>query len=209
MILFHHIVQVLVLPEQTRLGEGAVLLEGLECRWVRRVLVHGDHPGSERMGGLEHLAKKALSRLRIARGTQHEIQRGTCGINGAVEVVPVLFDLDVGFIHAIGIVRDFELRPTPLVQLRRIALDPAKHRGVVDPHAAFPHELFHVAVAQGLAQIPPHGTEDDVSFKVAPFEQGRIAHGMAPVIWDRDGLARCSRPPAILATEPKHLPEET
>jgi uncharacterized protein DUF1566 len=29
----------------------------------------------------------------------------------------------------------------------RIALDPAKHRGGVAPHAAFPRELFHVALA--------------------------------------------------------------
>jgi hypothetical protein len=43
---------------------------------------------------------------------------------------------------------------TPLIQLRRSALDLATHRGMVDPHTAFPHELFHVAVAQCVAQIP-------------------------------------------------------
>jgi hypothetical protein len=161
MILFHHIVQVFALPEQTPFWEGAVQLEGLECRWVRRVLVHGDHPWGEGM----------LSRIRIARGTQHEIQRGARGIDGAVEVVPLLLDFDVGFIHAIGIVRDFELRPTPLVQLWRVALDPAKHRGVVDLHTPFLQELFHIAIAQRVAQVPAHGSEDDVGFKVAPFEQ--------------------------------------
>jgi hypothetical protein len=50
-------------------------------------------------------------------------------------------------------------------------LAPAKHRGVVDPHTAFPQKLFHVMVAQRLVQIPPHGAEDTVGLKVAPFEQ--------------------------------------
>jgi hypothetical protein len=43
--------------------------------------------------------------------------------------------------------RRFELGSTPLVQLRRIGLDPAKHRGVVDADAAFPQEFIRVARA--------------------------------------------------------------
>jgi hypothetical protein len=57
-----------------------------------------------------------------------------------------------------------------------------KDGGVVDRHATFPHKFFHVALAQGVPQIPPHGAEDDLGFKMAPFEQGEIAHGQSPVI---------------------------
>jgi hypothetical protein len=41
---------------------------------------------------------------------------------------------------------------------------------MINRQSAFPHEFFHVAIAQGIAQIPLHGTEDDVGFKVTPFE---------------------------------------
>jgi VanZ like family len=92
---------------------------------------------------------------------------------------------------------------TPLIEFWSVVLDPTKHRRMIDPHAAFAHKLFHIAVAQRVAQIPPHSTEDAVSLQVAPFEEGGIAHGRSPVIGGRDCLTRCSRSPAILATEPR------
>jgi hypothetical protein len=49
--------------------------------------------------------------------------------------------------------------------------------------------------------------EDSVALKVASFEQERIAHGSSLVMWDRYGLTRCIRSPAILAAEPP--PEST
>jgi hypothetical protein len=51
------------------------------------------------------------------------------------------------------------------------------------PQATFPQEFFDIAIAQGVAQTPPHGTENDVGLKVAPFTEGEIAHGRSPVIW--------------------------
>jgi hypothetical protein len=76
---------------------------------------------------------------------------------------------------------------------------------MIDKDASFPQEFFHITLAQGILQVPPHRAEDDVGFKVAPFEQGRISHGWSPVIWDRYYLARCSRSPAILTTEPENI----
>jgi hypothetical protein len=98
---------------------------------------------------------------------------GRGGAGGwSAEVVPLLFNFDVRCIDAGRIVGRTQKGLAPSVQIWRIALDPAKHRGMVDPLTAFPHELFHVAVAQRVAQIPSHGTEDHVGLKVAPFEQG-------------------------------------
>ena len=58
----------------------------------------------------------------------------------------------------------------------------SKYGRMIDGDASFPHELFDIAIAQGVAQIPPHGTEDDVGLKVAPFEWSGITHGKSPVI---------------------------
>jgi hypothetical protein len=45
----YDIIQILAWPKETGLGKQPFLLEGLESRWVRRVLVDGDHSGGERM----------------------------------------------------------------------------------------------------------------------------------------------------------------
>jgi transposase len=93
------------------------------------------------------------------------------------------------------------------IQLRNaIGPDPATHRRMVDPHATFPQECFHVAIAQRLTQRPPHGAEDNGGCTVAPVAQSRLMHGQSARNWGRDGLTRCIRSPAMLATESPGLP---
>jgi hypothetical protein len=115
-------------------------------------------------------------------------------------------DPDIGLINTVGIIGEAQVWSTLLVKFRGIALDPAKHGRMIDGAASFPQEFFHITIAQGIPQVPPHRAEDDVGFKVAPFEWGSIAHGQPPVIGDRYGLARCSRSLAILVTEPLEVP---
>src|SRR5262247_4428509 len=139
-------------------------------RWVCSILIDGDHAGYARMGVLKHLAEEALSRVGITRGAQHEVQHRTCGIDGAVEVVPVLLDLDIGFIHAVGIVGHVQVWSAPFVEFGGIALDPAKYGRMIDGDASFPQELFDIAIAQSIPEVPADRTEDDISLKVAPLE---------------------------------------
>jgi hypothetical protein len=79
-------------------------------------------------------------------------------------------DPDIGLINTVGIIGEAQVWSTLLVKFRGIALDPAKHGRMIDGAASFPQEFFHITIAQGVAQIPPHGTEDDVGLKVAPFK---------------------------------------
>jgi len=85
-------------------------------------------------------------------------------------------------------------------------LDPAIHGRLIDQHATFPQEFFDIAIAQGLAQIPPHGTEADVGLNVAPFHSGEIAHGRSPVIWGPRRTEPWTRSLAVFATEPEIVP---
>ena len=52
---------------------------------------------------------------------------------------------------AVGIVGAVQVRSTPFIEFWSIGLDPAKHRRMVDPHATFPQQFFHVAIAQRIA----------------------------------------------------------
>ena len=49
MILFNHSIQILTVSKETPLGEGALVLEGVERQGGRRMRVDGDHPGGARM----------------------------------------------------------------------------------------------------------------------------------------------------------------
>ena len=55
--------------------------------------------------------------------------------------------VSVGFIDAVGVIGRFQQRPIVFLRFRRIPLDPAKHGGVVDSHAALPQELLRVTTA--------------------------------------------------------------
>jgi hypothetical protein len=119
---------------------------------------------------LKGLAEKLRGGLGILCSTQHELDGVPLGIDRTVQVVPLLLDLDIGLIHAVGVIGRFELWPAAFVELRSIPLDPMKYRRMINRDPAFPQEFFHVARAQRIAEIPPHGAEDDVGLKVAPFE---------------------------------------
>jgi len=129
---FHLIVPMFALPELTGPWERCLLPKGLADGRVRGVPVDGNHTGGPRLEGLEYLVEKALSRVGIARVTQHEIQRGTGGVHRPVEITPVLVDPDVRLIHTRRIVGGFQVRSVPLIHLWRIALHPAEHGGVID-----------------------------------------------------------------------------
>ena len=64
----------------------------------------------------ERLAEQALGRSGIAQAREHEVDRGTGGIDGSVEVAPTALDTNVGFIDTPGLVGWFEMTAQPLLQ---------------------------------------------------------------------------------------------
>lgn len=58
--------------------------------------------------------EKSLGSLGVLGRTQHEVDRVTRGINGPVEVIPLLLDPDIRLIDAVGVVRRFQQRSTTL-----------------------------------------------------------------------------------------------
>jgi len=53
---------------------------------------------------------------------------------------------------------------------------------MIDGDPALLHQLFDITVAQGIAEIPPHTTDDDFTSKVTPFEERGLIHTRSPVI---------------------------
>jgi hypothetical protein len=68
------------------------------------------------------LAEEAFGGGSITRRIEHEVQRRARRVHSLIEVVPLLFDLDVGFIHAIGGIGGVQQWPASLVEFGGIPL---------------------------------------------------------------------------------------
>jgi hypothetical protein len=43
---------------------------------------------------------------------------------------------------------------------------------MVNRQSAFLHELFHISITQGIAQVPTDAEQNHFAFKMPPFERG-------------------------------------
>src|SRR5699024_6351771 len=79
--------------------------------------------------------------------------------------------LDVGFIQAPARIKATPPEPAqPLLHLRGVALDPAIDRRMVDRNAASRQHFLKVAIADRIATIPAHRTQDHITLEMAPLE---------------------------------------
>jgi hypothetical protein len=83
-ILFHHIIQILALPQYTRLQQRPVMLLRVNGRKIGSVTVHGDHPGVGCVCRAQHFPEKARRRFSSTGRTQHKSTHLALGIHGLV-----------------------------------------------------------------------------------------------------------------------------
>jgi hypothetical protein len=77
---------------------------------------------------------------------------------------------------------------------------------MINGYPALLHEFFHLPVAQGIGQIPPHARQDNVSHKVGPFEANddrSLARGISCRISGTDHSRNYEQ--RKFATEPVNL----
>ena len=67
-------------------------------------------------------------------------------------------------------VRHTQFRTTAGVQFRRISLDPAPDRELVDGHISLNHKLLEVSKAETIPQIPTDTHENDLSLEMTSLE---------------------------------------
>ena len=75
------------------------------------------------MNGSQRLAEKPFCGACIPLGTEQEVDRVAFRIHCSIEILPFTFDLDIGFIHSIGILRCLETRTASFIEFRGIMLN--------------------------------------------------------------------------------------
>ena len=66
--------------------------------------------------------------------------------------------------------RTAPLPAQPLLDLRRVLLNPPVDRGVIHTCAALAHHLFEITIANAIAAVSTHRPENNLAFKVTPLE---------------------------------------
>ena len=123
------------------------------------------------------------------------------------------FDLSRGFINSPGVCCRLQMETTAPVKFRRVPLDPAVHRGMIDMQSPFQHDFFEISVTERVAYIPTDAQKDAISLQMTPFERVLLDHdtslfcSLLPTGADR--LTSCTTPHESGVSGKKHqLPRQ-
>src|SRR5699024_11283019 len=104
----------------------------------------------------------------VTKGGVIKIHRAAPAVDGSVKILLAAIDLLVGFIHVprekIG--RVTPVPAQPFFHFRRITLNPAVNRGVIDIHSAFSQHLLQLTVTDAVFAVPAYGPQNDVTLKM-------------------------------------------
>src|SRR5208282_518919 len=119
----------------------------------------------------ERFGKEALCCGRVLLSREEKVEGRPGRINRTIQVAPLAFDPDVGFVHPPTAIGRFEPRAQTPFHFWGVTLDPSPHRDVIGVQAALGEQLFHLTVGKREAQVPADRKQDDLRFKLAPLEQ--------------------------------------
>src|SRR5262245_55267819 len=177
MVLLYDIVEVFHLPEADR---GAVyLIVAFDGGFIGVTAVDG-HLFGETVAA-DSFLQKPERRLFIAMLGQQKVNGLAVFVHGAVEVVPLAFDLDVGLIHQPAHLPRLFASMERLFQRRTVFDDPALDRGVIDLYAALFHQFFDMPIAQEIRDIPAHTHQDNILGEMDSLEAHR--HHRSPSLY--------------------------
>ena len=97
---------------------------------------------------------------------------------GISEIMPSALDLDVRLVHPPAAPHRAFAAMEGLFEPWGILQDPVVDRRVVDRDPTLLHQLFQLAIAQGIGQGLPHADQDDLLHKMGALEAD---HGLSPL----------------------------
>ena len=122
MILLQDVVQILDRSMPAAAAQSSFRFHCGNRRSVEARLISVDNPGLRMRWIAERHAEQAFGRGCIAQRRQQEVDGGTCGIDGPIEVTPSALHSNIGFIDAPGFVGRLEMAAQPLFQFGTVTL---------------------------------------------------------------------------------------
>ena len=188
MILLDDVVQVLAVSDLDVCPAPMLPAQQPQRSMARYVSIERDlarHAG--RLGG-KSFAEERLSRCDAAIGAKQKIDCLAVLVDGAVQVMPLALDRDVGLCDSPGGPNRFGEPSPPLLELRYLASYPSKDCRVGDLDVALGHHLHEVAIGKPIRDVPPYAELDNVGIEgalaVHRVTSDRLRHP-APLIRSR------------------------
>src|ERR1035437_1608054 len=132
MILLQDVVQVLDRSMSAAAAQDSFLFHCCNRRAVEAGLISIDDAGLGVRWIAESLAKQAFGRRSIAQRRQQEVDSGTGGIDGPIEVTPTALHSNIRLIDTPGFVGRLEMTAQPLLPFGTVTLNPGA-RSSCDP----------------------------------------------------------------------------
>ncbi|MDR8169020.1 transposase [Acinetobacter baumannii] len=150
---------------------------------------------------VEDFTQKPVCSFAVTTGGEIKIDSAAPAVDGPVQIRPAAIDLHVGFIHVprAKIGRVTPVPAQPFFHFRRITLNPAVNRGVIDIHSAFSQHLLQLTVTDAVFAVPAYGPQNDVTLKMPAFEWVHVQ------LHQQKGMISLS-PPTICNSAPINNP---
>src|ERR1039457_5419020 len=154
MILLQDVVQVLDRSMSAAAAQGSFLFPCCSRGDVEAGLICIDDAGLGVRWIAEGLAKQAFGRRSIAQRRQREVDSGTGGIDGPIEVTQTALHSNIRLIDTPGFVGRLEMTAQPLLQFGTVTLNPTPDRRVIHLQTALGEQLFDIAERERVPKIP-------------------------------------------------------
>ena len=128
--------------------------------------------GSATLHVVEDFNQKPVCSFAVRR-REIKIDSAAPAVDGPVQIRPAAIDLHVGFIHVprAKIGRAAPVPAQPFFHFRRITLNPAVNRGVIDIHPRSA-SILQLTVTDAVFAVPAYGPQNDVTLKMPAFLNG-------------------------------------
>jgi hypothetical protein len=166
MVLLDHVIQIFHLADDD--VRAVFFVRALDRGFIGLTAVNRDLFGDPM--AVDRFLQKLERRLLIPMLGEQKINGLAGFIHRTIEIAPLPFDADVGLIHPPAAPHRLLAVVKRLLQLRAVLDDPTVDGGVIHVDTALEHELFDVARAQRVGDIPADARQDDILWEMGPLK---------------------------------------
>jgi hypothetical protein len=113
-------------------GQDSFLLQFFDRERIGFVPIDVDDPWGLMFGSLQHLAEEAFGCPRVSFCADHKINRLAGRIDGVIKIFPRAFHFYIGFINAVGVIRQSQVGANSSLQFWSVRLNPPVDRRVIN-----------------------------------------------------------------------------
>jgi hypothetical protein len=106
----------------------------------------------------------------VAPGAKQKINVVAVRVQGAIQILPLPLDLDIGLVHTPTLAHRAFVAAKYFLEHRQQLHGPAMYRRMIHFDPTLGHHFFQMTQAQRISNIPAHAGQDHIQRIVQPFQ---------------------------------------